>query len=232
MKKVGGVWLPDSEVHFEDMMLRNAPLMINGKATYQYRKLDESLKHVKNWERCIDIGAHVGLWSMWLVKRFKRLEAFEPVPNHANIFGFNLIGFDNYTLHRVALGDVPGVVSFQIPSETTGNAHVAIEGRHPGTKHIPNPDKVETVAEVPMDTLDGYEFKDVGYIKIDVEGYEKKVLEGAKNTILSNKPIIVVEQKGNESAYGGKKDEGAEYLKSLGVKPLRVMGGDWIFGWD
>jgi len=46
---------------------------------------------------------------------------------------------------------------------------------------------------VPQKTLDSYNYTDVDIIKIDVEGYELQVLEGATNTIAQNRPIVQIE---------------------------------------
>ena len=42
-------------------------------------------------------------------------------------------------------------------------------------------------------TLDEFELKDIDYIKIDVDGYEEKVLKGSHNTIEEYSPILVLE---------------------------------------
>ena len=47
--------------------------------------------------------------------------------------------------------------------------------------------------EVETRTLDSYEFDQVDFIKIDVEWFELKVLQGAENTIRKHKPVIYVE---------------------------------------
>jgi hypothetical protein len=38
-------------------------------------------------------------------------------------------------------------------------------------------------------------------IKIDVEGFEEEILAGAMQTILRNKPVIVVEQQKQKSIF-------------------------------
>jgi len=54
---------------------------------------------------------------------------------------------------------------------------------------------------VPMRTLDSFDYTDIGFIKIDVEGYEYKVLLGAKETIKKYRPVLLVEQnRGNLNA--------------------------------
>jgi FkbM family methyltransferase len=230
---VGGVWLPKTELHLADMMLRNGKKTryVDGLATYQYAKLEAALAHVANRKLAIDVGGHVGLWSMWLVKEFERVVAFEPVPEHAALFLLN-VDMAKCDLRRHALGDVPAVVDIEIPLETTGNAHVAIGKRHPGTRHVPHPDAQRVVHGVEVKTLDSLSgLDDVGFIKIDVEGFERQVVAGGKELICRAKPIMIVEQKKNESAYGHEEDAARKLLESWGMKSIAVMAGDWIMGW-
>ena len=42
-------------------------------------------------------------------------------------------------------------------------------------------------------TIDSFNFSNVGLIKIDVEGAEKEVLMGARNTIIDNRPNLIIE---------------------------------------
>jgi hypothetical protein len=51
----------------------------------------------------------------------------------------------------------------------------------------------EVCNEIEVSTLDNFNFNDITLIKIDVENHENEVLLGAKQTILKNKPIIVLE---------------------------------------
>lgn len=211
-------------------MIRNGKKtkFVDGKATYQFHKLEAALKHVTNRKLAVDVGGHVGTWSMWLVKEFDRVVAFEPVPEHRELFELN-VDMAKCTLVPVALGDREGVVDIEIPLETTGNAHVAIGKRHPGTRHVPNPDAHRVVKGVPLKTLDSFPgLDDVGFIKIDVEGYEKQVVEGGKELIMRAKPVIIIEQKKNESAYGHEEDAARKVLESWGMRSLGVMAGDWI----
>ena len=210
------------------MMLGPKSRKVDGKLTYQYKKLEEALKHVTNRKLALDVGGHVGLWSMWLAKEFQHVVAFEPVPEHADLFVLN-VDMSKVDLRRHALGDKDDIVDIEIPLETTGNAHVAIGKRHPGTRHVPNPDAQRVVKDVQVKRLDDIEgLDDVGFIKIDVEGFEKQVVQGGENLIRRAKPIIVVEQKKNESAYGHEEDAAAKLLQSWGMKPIKVMAGDWI----
>jgi len=229
---VGGVWLPAGEEHFTDWMQHSRKARtVEGKLTYQYHKLEAAvrLQPADRREVALDIGAHVGLWAMWLVRAFAHVHAFEPVPSLAGILPFNM-DRANWTLHRTALGARTGTVAITVPEDVTGNAHVAVEGRHPGARYA-RTDAAETWLGVPMTTLDALAIAHVDFIKIDVEGYELPVVQGARETILRRRPNIVIEQKGNDSIYGDPKDAALAYLRALGMTPLEEVGGDWILGW-
>lgn len=232
-KKVGGFWLPASEVHLEDMMIRNpkGTRVVDGKATYQLRKLERAMEFLPKERRrvAVDIGAHCGLWSVHLVKLFARVEAFEPVPLHRELYARN-VPEGRHNMNPVALGEVQGRVDLQIPLETTGNAHIAVAGQHPGTHGVAHPERHYVVRDIPLCRLDSFGFDDVDFIKIDVEGVERAVVAGAQETIMRCKPLIVVEQKKNEKAYGDEEDAAAKLLLSWGLKKLDCLSGDWIMG--
>ncbi len=83
------------------------------------------------------------------------------------------------------------------------------------------------------DTLDSYGFGQVDFIKIDVEGYELPVNQGAVETLRRCRPIVVIEQKGNDTAvYGGRTNEALERLRGLGARELKVISGDYVMGWE
>lgn len=219
-KLVGGVWLPENERHFVGVMTdptsKNCRT-VDGKLTYQYFKLEAAMKRIPQARRrnAIDIGAHVGLWAMWLVREFAWVHCFEPMPQHCAILPHNM-PTQNYTLYDRALGAAHGSVSLVVPDGVTGNAHI-LPGR-PG--------------EVAMLPLDEYAFCDIDFIKIDVEGFELQVVQGAKDTLLRNKPFMVLEQKGNdEKLMGGKRNEALSWCQSIGMKPQYQLAGDWFLSW-
>ncbi len=216
-KLVGGVWLPEGERHFVEMMLHNKKRrhVEDGKYTYQWHKIQAVLRALPADRRrvCLDIGAHVGLWAMWLVREFEHVHSFEPVAAHADIYPFNMPS-DNYTLHRCALGETEGAVRIELDPEQSGCAHVGGPG------------------EIPMRTLDSFGFERVDLIKIDVEGYELPVVRGATETILRCRPVMIVEQKGNDAkTYGQPRDAALGYLKGLGLREIHCIAGESILGW-
>lgn len=211
----GGTWLPPGETHLVGWMQKMQQTGPDGRLAYQYHKLQAALARVERFRRAVDIGAHVGLWSMHLVGRFQHVEAFEPVAIHRELFGRN-VQQDNYTLHAMALGEQDGSVSMKSAPTSSGDTVVAGAG------------------DIPMRRLDDVlaGVDDVDFMKIDTEGYELMILRGGEHLLLRCKPIICVEQKpGKAQSFGLHQTGAVKYLQGLGAKVLREMSGDYLMGW-
>ena len=219
------IWLPDGERHFPEWMDRNGEL-VDGKGTYQIKKLRAALGHCRQFRSAIDVGGHVGLWAMQLAKRFQQVHAFEPVPAFRECFMKNAGSMPNVSVHACALGAKPGRVSMTIPPLAggldTGGTHVGGDG------------------DVPMYRLDdmvaeGYEkYVHIDFVKIDCEGYEHHVIEGGRQTIQRCRPCIIVEQKPHKLGpnFGIKGTPAVDLLKSWGYQVRREISGDFIMTAD
>jgi FkbM family methyltransferase len=217
VKEIGGVWLPDSEQHLVDLMPK-VNVKIDGKLTYQYKKLKHALQHVKQWRTAIDIGAHVGLWSMHLVKNFDKVIAFEPSPEHGECFHKNVHINGDVEFFRIALG------------ESAGWGTLAYEKGSSGGTHIIRDDKDGNVL---IRQLDDFNFKDIDFIKIDVEGFELYVVQGGELLIRQYQPVIIIEQKpkGLAERYGVERMAAVKLLQSWGAKVVDEISGDFILKW-
>lgn len=205
MKQVGGWWLPAAERHLVSFLQRDR--------SYQAKHRAAALKHVKNWRLAVDIGAHVGLWARDLAERFQHVVAFEPMPQHRACFARNVLA-GNVAVEPIALGDAIGRVALHWDGENTGHTRVN-EGAAGDTDVMP---------------LDGYTLPACDFIKVDAEGYEAKILRGARNTILQHRPVINVEQK--RWVYEGEHQYSAvEFLTSLGMVQLDRVSDDIVMGW-
>ena len=221
MKNYQGVWLPDGEKHLIEWMQKTNKL-VDGKQTYQYGKLETALQWVKDWRTAVDVGAHCGLWSMHLVKRFCAVHAFEPVAAHRECFDANVPITRNErgrainpVLYPCALGDREGRVSIHTAPTSSGDSWVDGEG------------------DIPLRKLDDFDLQDVDFIKLDCEGYELLALRGAEQTLLRCRPCVIVEQKPNRAQKFGLPETGAvDYLEILGAKLRREIAGDFILSWD
>jgi FkbM family methyltransferase len=208
MKTVAGIYLPDGEAHMPEYL-------INSGGVYQPRQLNRSLQFVTSWDLAIDIGAHVGMWSKYLVEKFKRVIAFEPMPQMRACLDRNVVS-DRLQVIPIALGNEHGAVSFDYDEAHTGATH--INRKQPGL--------------IPIGKLDDFKLTGIGYIKLDTEGFELNVLEGARETLLASKPIIIVEDKlHGVRHYGQKPYASIELLESLGAAVLDRVVDDFIVGW-
>lgn len=213
MKAIGGVWLPDGEQHLVDWM-RKRNQVVDGKLTYQYHKLEAALGHVRKWRAAVDVGAHCGLWSMHLVKRFQLVHAFEPVAAHRACFEKNVPG-ERALLYGCALGAKDGGVSIRTAPTSSGDSWVEGSG------------------DIPMKRLDEYDLADVDFIKLDCEGYELLALQGAEETLKRCRPCVIVEQKPGRAQKFGLPETGAvDYLQGLGAILRKAIAGDYVLSWD
>jgi FkbM family methyltransferase len=197
LKQVCGVWLPDEEEEIAKFLRAE---QVDGVGVYQYTKLKAALEHVKQWRNAIDVGAHVGCWSMQMAKKFKKVYAFEPVERHRECFVLNA---PNVELYPYALGEKPGMVRLTKGIKSTGDTHISPKGEY----------------EAELRTLDSFGFKEVDFLKMDCEGYELFVLRGGERLIQECKPAIVVEQKPNKGSQYGLHDTAAvRWLVERGYK--------------
>lgn len=142
---------------------------------------------VKRQDRVIDVGGNRGSYTYRLWKIGANVEVFEPNPACASVLTAWSIGKSNVNIHSVALSNTTGVANLHIPVDVSGVEHDA-------SASIENNDFTNTRDEsVVLKTLDSYSFQDVSMIKIDVEGHEHSVIEGALNTLRSSFPALLIE---------------------------------------
>tara|TARA_B100000965_G_scaffold51531_1_gene38310 strand:- start:428 stop:1180 length:753 start_codon:yes stop_codon:yes gene_type:complete len=164
-------------------------LRIRERAWRERRKGEKEIKLIpqllSNCNRAIDIGANVGVWSYWLSKYAKQVESFEPNPKVFN--ALKNIKIKNVNSYNIALSNKTGSVDLLIPKGSKGFSNqgaslssIKVQGEH---KSI----------SIEAKRLDEYNFLDVDFIKIDVEGHEHEVIEGARETIKKFKPTMVIE---------------------------------------
>ena len=217
-----GIYLPDGERHLVGQLRdkRRNPT-IDGKGSYQARKLERALKRVRDWRTALDVGAHVGLWSMQLVKRFRLVEAFEPLAAHRACFLRN-VPMEKVILHACALGEAEGCVAMRTAPGSSGDSRVAGSPDGPG-------------GAIPLRRLDAIMegVDDVDFLKLDCEGYELFVLRGGEELLRRCRPVVVVEQKpGKAQAFGLGERAAVAYLQGLGAELRDEIAGDYVLSWD
>jgi FkbM family methyltransferase len=135
----------------------------------------------------VDAGANKGFYSLALSRLYSKVVAFEPNKHIAA----SLIAAElpRVEIVHVGLSSRNGVATFYIPS-----FH---EKSLPGWGSLDEhncPDATAMEKQmISLRTLDSYRFKGLGFVKIDVEGHEVKVLRGAVETIQRERPHLLVE---------------------------------------
>lgn len=144
---------------------------------------------VSDTDVAIDIGANYGLYAYRMSKIFSEVHAFEINDELTNDLARYNRG--NISIHHVGLSSKPGEATLYIPLldgfPLTGWASLT-----PGNF----PDATGSITKtVKLETLDNFRLKRVSFIKIDVEGHELQVLEGATQTLIDNRPVVLIEIK-------------------------------------
>ncbi len=157
-----------------------------GKSLFNYGEYnpDEtemiiSLAGIKNG-LCLDIGANFGVMAQALEATGFTVIAFEPQPDVYAVLKKNVRG----VCHNVGLGSEAGIA--KMPKILTGSR------ANYGGMGIGFKSELGTI-DVKVATLDSLDLDNVGFMKIDVEGFEEKVLIGGRKTILRDKPIMYIE---------------------------------------
>lgn len=139
-------------------------------------------------ECACDVGANRGLFTYWLLRRGVTVTAFEPNPRMVDVLQRRFSGALRRGQLRIvapALSDAPGTATLHVPMGLPGLATIdgalALEG-------IPM-DRLE----VELAHLDACVEGDIAFIKVDVEGHEVKVFEGAAGILRASRPTILVE---------------------------------------
>lgn len=134
----------------------------------------------------LDIGAHIGNYSILLEPYFKNVVSFEPNPDTFQILNFNCSKYQKIKCHQLALSNNKGLNNLEKIELNAGKSHINIQ---------PTSATSSSSVKVECDTLDNLspQLGEIGLIKIDVEGHEKSVLDGGRVLLENNKPMILME---------------------------------------
>ena len=211
-----GWYFPDFETHFPKMLKKSVDKGLPPE--YQIAVRRRSIELCSKRGTALDIGANVGLWGRDLVDNFAKVVAFEPVAVFRECLEKNVVG-NNFFISPLALGDHDTQATMIITEGNSGHSHL-------------DPATLGT-GDVQVVKLDNLNIENVDYIKIDCEGYEYRVLQGAEQTVKRWRPIMVIEQKPHDT-YS--KDYGQfaaiALLESWGMIKLDQIRDDWIMGWN
>jgi FkbM family methyltransferase len=171
--------------NFNEIVSNNMAITNN---FFEIKFLDYIAKNYKNQKGILDIGANIGNHSLFFAKflNCEMVYSFEPFPTNIVLLKENLVNFRHKSkIYEIALSNKEGTLPLY-NSQADNFGGFSLHSYSNGTSFIINP-------SVNVITLDSLNLDNISMIKIDVENHENEVLEGAKQTILRNKPIIFIE---------------------------------------
>jgi FkbM family methyltransferase len=176
----------------------------------------------------VDIGAHIGMYTVAFGKKVNRVHSFECSPKSFNFLCANLLLHDlsyNVSKHNCALSAKEGVAKYYIRDPLDGGGN-GISG------FLRDENQKTKTIDVPTRTLDSFGLTNINFIKIDVEGHEEFVLRGAVETLKANNyPKILFEswperyEKDGDVPAKALRKSLFEFIMSLGYKIIQVNGG-------
>jgi FkbM family methyltransferase len=145
-------------------------------------------------DRAADIGANIGMVTLHaaaLVGPSGSLDSFEPNPGCADRIEHALRenGIKHVRLHRMGLSDSPATLTLNVLLNHTGMGTLAPLGPSDQCR-------VTHSVSVPVEVGDAILLKDdrpITLIKVDVEGFETRVLKGLHQTLQKWRPIVLTE---------------------------------------
>lgn len=145
---------------------------------------------IKENDIVIDVGANIGCTSILFGELADQVFSFEPSTTTFNLLKKNIkqSRLENITLFNYALGSRESISAITYSPNNRSGGFVSNKTTIT-TGHITEKIKITKLD----DFIHDLDIKQIDFMKIDVEGFEKEVIDGAKNTIEKFQPIIVLE---------------------------------------
>ena len=183
-------------------LYKNCPISDCVKNGHKWEEHQHNIidKYVKDSYYCVEVGCHIGTISVKLSKSCKKLYCFEPLITSFNLLKENLElnNCNNVIIHNKGLSNEnkQGYLDFISPNNPGGTGILC------DSQNI-NSNVINLTNKYPIEliTLDSFNIDKLDYLKIDVEGYENNVINGAFKTIKKCKPLIVMEIFENMNTY-------------------------------
>lgn len=145
----------------------------------------------------VDVGANIGIYARVLADRFTTVHAFEPNDLVANRLAAAAPA--NVQVHRLGLSDAAGTGQLVVPI-TAGSPQWGLASLDLDSRSL---DSIVVPAE--LRALDSLGLAGIDFVKIDVEGHELSVLDGALDVLRNQRPrwiLVECEQRHRRNAVG------------------------------
>ncbi|MCZ8050209.1 MAG: FkbM family methyltransferase [Microcystis aeruginosa K13-05] len=190
-----------------------------GRMRWEERFLED---YLKLGDRVIDVGANIGTLSLrasTLVGAEGEVFSFEANPILCEFIKDNqtLNQFTNIKIYNLAVGDSSGTIYFALnKSDDRSRVHLSEQGiaveKQPLDRVIP---------DVP-----------IALLKIDVEGYEKWVFQGAEKTIQNSQVVMFESLPANTEHYQYSVRENFQFLLDRGFQIFKLGANKTMYSVD
>ena len=174
---------------------------------------------LQNDDIVVDIGAHVGLFTLKVAKSVKLVLAVEPHPFNYRLLTMNIAlnKLENVIPVKLALSSYCGKAKLYLRSAGTHTLKGQIFGLESG-------ETLEVEVETLDRLIDELRLNKVTFVKIDVEGAELDVLKGSERVLTGNDRLFLA-----IAAYHYPEEalEVAEYLRTRGFKVF--TNGEYVY---
>jgi len=182
---------------------------------HEKKTLDYIRSIAKSQHYFVDIGAHVGYYTIRMAKYVRKVVAIEPEP-------FNYAGL----LQNISLNNIRNIRTInKAASNSKGEMWLSSKGG--GSTLLPTNCKEKVKVET--DLLDNM-VGTADIIKIDTEGHELQVLQGATKLLKGKKPVLIIEN--HEEMYSSIKGYFKQietFLNKYNYSKKHLDGHRWAF---
>ena len=159
-----------------------------------YRKLNAPWLCARRFSTVLDVGANVGQFALAAnaVWPEAQIYSFEPLPDCHQQLLARLSHVKNFTGFNVGLGDKPGSLVFEKNAFSASSSFLKMASTHKlEFPHTQNSQRVTVEVKRLDDVTAELALRSPILLKIDVQGFEDKVLHGAEATIQKAEVIII-----------------------------------------
>lgn len=174
-----------------------------------FKTIEVAMRHVSAPKVAVEIGAHIGTWTVSLAERFEHVIAFEPDPSNFLLLTMNTGALHNVRRFPMAVG--PAALRVEIRNEPDGNSFTGFCAEANGSLDKP------WAPCIPLDCLN---LPRLDLLKVDTEGAECFVFQGAQETIERCRPVVIFEENQCAVRYGGKRGDATDMIKGMGYREV------------
>jgi FkbM family methyltransferase len=192
-------------LYFDGM--RNLGWAVAGTMDVETGEMEFIEKRLGSTRGCAwDIGANVGSWMLFLAglsDPFRKIICFEPDATNRALLEMNIARnrLGNVELMPLALSSESGTATFR--SDPVTGSTGSLEKGQSFLGHYYGKQPVEVTVQMrTVDELVSLGTAPPDFMKIDVEGHELKVLQGARKTLAQHRPLILMEVTANADQVG------------------------------